>query len=597
MIKFFIPKNENDQKGNALLIVMVLFVVIALSIATGLVTPIIRANRVATNNLQSKRSYFVAESGVEDVFYRLLSSKKVASTENLVLGDQTALTNVTDIIGGGKQIQSVGDAEDRNRTIAVTLTEGAGVSFNYGVQVGQGGIELSGSSGINGSVYANGDIQGTSSSFIHGSAIAASSPLQAEQSNDAGTLTNLNFGNNSTKRDLAQSFQVSTSDHLNKVQFFLKKVGSPSNGTVYIVSDNAGKPSSTVITQAPLSSSLVGTTAGWVEAIFTTSPVLQTATTYWFVIQVSSSSSNYYVSGSNNNGYASGIAKIGKKGGSWYSVSPVDQDIYFKLYVGGQGGHIFGSSLSQWNQFPIGTGANDSVSAINVDYVKATGKIYCQSGSGNNKSCDPLPTAPSEQAWPISESNIASWKDEALAGGTISGDQSYGGSSSQSLGPKKIVGNLSLGNSAVLSLTGTLWVTGDLTINGASKLKLSSAYGSGSGVVIVDGKVIIAGSSPVTGSGTTGSYIMLVSLSDCPESLSCNGNNAIDISGAAGAVVLVAQNGTIEFSGSASAKQATGYKMVLSGATTVNYESGLANMNFSSGPSGSWNVKSWRETQ
>lgn len=591
-------KKEIQEKGNALLMVMVFFVVISLSVAAGLVTPVMRANRVATNNLQSKRSYFVAESGAEDVYYRLLSSKGVSSSETLVLGNQTTTTTVTDIAGGGKQIQSLGSANNRNRSVALTITEGAGVSFNYGVQVGEGGMKLSGSSGINGSVYANGNIEGTSSSFIKGSAFAAmSSPLSADQINEGGTNTDLEFGKNSNTQDIAQSFITSTYAPLNKVQLYLKKNGSPSNATVYIVNDNGGVPGTTVIAQAPLSSSLVGSSPGWVDAIFTTDPALEVNTTYWLVIDGASSSSKYYIIGSNNNGYANGKAMIGRRGGSWNAVNPAMQDIYFKLYVGGQGGRIFGSSLSKWNQFPIGSSSADTVSAQTVEYIRASGDINCQIGTDNNKSCNPLPNPPAPQPNPVSESNIASWKDEALAGGSISGNVSYGGASSSSLGPKKINGNLSISGSAQLSLTGTLWVTGDLNISGAAKLKLTSAYGSGSGVVVVDGNVTVAGSSPVTGSGTTGSYIMLVSLSDCPRSLFCSGKNAIEISGAAGAVVLVAQNGTVEFSGSASAKQATGYAIELSGATTVNYENGLKNMNFSSGPSGSWNIKSWREVQ
>lgn len=154
---------------------------------------------------------------------------------------------------------------------------------------------------------------------------------------------------------------------------------------------------------------------------------------------------------------------------------------------------------------------------------------------------------------------------------------------------------MTVGGSGIMTVTGTLWITGNLTVNGSGILKLASTYGSSSGVIVVDGRVTIAGSSPVNGSGTSGSYIMITSLSDCPVSSSCSGANAIDISGSAGAVVLVAQNGTINFSGSASAKQATGYAINLSGSTVVTYESGLANMNFTSGPSGSWNVDSWQE--
>ncbi len=589
---------QRDQKGNALLIVMVLFVVISLSIAAGLVAPVLRANRVATNNLHSKRSYFMAESGVEDVYYRLLVSKQVASSQTLVLGTETTTTTVTDISGGGKQIQSIGNVDSRNRTISATLSQGAGISFNYGVQVGQGGMKMTGSSGINGSVFANGNIEGSSSSFITGSALAAnSSSLSADQTNQGASIADVSFGTATATQDIAESFTVSAAVPLNKVQLYLKKVGSPSNATVYIVKDNGGVPGTVTLAQAPLSASLVSTSYGWVDTLFTTNPTLQTGVTYWLVVDASTSSTKYYVSSANNNGYATGTAKIGQKGGTWYSTSPSNLDFYFKVYTGGQTGRIFGTALSQYNQLHVGTSGSGTASAQTVDYVNNTGTIYCQSGTGNNKSCNTSNPVPTQQPWPISDSNIASWEDAALAGGTTTGNISLGGVTHQNMGPQKVVGNLTVGASSILTVTGTLWVTGDLTINGSGILKLSSAYGSGSGVVIVGGRIIIGGSSPVNGSGTAGSYIMLISLSDCPTSSSCSSNPAIDISGAAGAVVLIAQNGTIAFSGSASAKQATGYAISLTGATTVTYESGLANPNFSSGPSGSWNVQSWRETQ
>jgi hypothetical protein len=233
-----------------------------------------------------------------------------------------------------------------------------------------------------------------------------------------------------------------------------------------------------------------------------------------------------------------------------------------------------------------------------VDSVNAPTAVYCQIGGSNNQPCDTSIPAPSPQPWPISDGNIAAWKAEALAGGTTTGNINVGsGWQTQSLGPQKIVGNLNVGGSATLIMTGTLWITGDLTIDGAGRLYLAPGYGAQSGSIIVDGRITIGGSSPVTGSGTTGSYILLVSLSDCPTSSSCGSSNAINITGAADAVVLIAQNGTINFSGSATAKQATGYRVKLSGSTSVTYESGLANLLFSSGPSGSWNVNSWRESE
>ncbi len=587
-------KNLYNQ-GSALIITMVLFVAVSLSIALGLVVPVLHANRIAEDSLQSKRSYFIAESGVEDVLYRLRSGMQVSNSETLVLGTSQTTTSVTDLTGGQKEIQSIGDAKDRNRTVSVVVSQGAGAAFNYGLQVGLGGISMSGSSGINGSIYSNGDVFGTSSTFVTGSVYAANGEaLTAEVSNGAtGTpASSIIFGNTTATQDLAQSFTVSTDTPISRAQFYIKKIGAPANATVRIVTETAGSPGATTIASGALSASLVTTSYGWVNVQFSTNPALTPGTTYWLVIDAVNSSTNYYTVGANTNGYANGSAKIGRYGATWTATTPGTLDTYFALYVGGQTSRIYGES--QYNQLRIGTSGTGNANAQTIDYVTAPGTLYCQSGTGNNKSCDTTQAVPTPAAWPVSDGNIEAWQEEALLGGTTT-SVVVGGSSTQSIGPKKINGNLTIGGSGIVNVTGTLWVTGDVLVDGSGILRLSSAYGASSGVIIVDGTVTIAGSAPVNGSGTAGSYILLISLSDCPISPSCSGAKAIDISGSAGAVVLVAQNGTITFSGSASAKQATGRSISLNGSTTVTYETGLADLNFSSGPSGSWNIETWEE--
>lgn len=585
-----------QEEGNVLIITMLFFVAIALSIGMGLVLPVLKAHANAEHELNSKRSYFISESGVEDVVYRLTHSMTVSSTETLTLGSEQATTSISDISSTKKQITALGDSLSRNRIVSATIEQGEGVSFNYGVQVGRGGMTLSGSSGIKGNVYANGNITGCSSCYITGSAIAANSEsLSADQQNGTGTPTNdVVFGKVSTSEDIAQSFTVSTEVPLNKAQLYLKKNGNPSNATVYIVADNGGVPGTTYLASGTLSASSVTTSYGWTTILFTTNPTLQTGTTYWLVVNASTSSSNYYTVGANVGGYA-GTAKIGKYSGTWNVTSPSTLDYYFGIYLGGLTSTISGES--QYNQLQIGSTATDVAKAGTVNYVNAKGTIYCQSGTGNNKTCNTTEAAPAPQPWPVSDANIADWESQAAVGGTSTGDYSLAGSSKASLGPKKIVGNMHIGASAVLTVTGPLWITGNLTVDGSAVVKLDASYGSGDGIIVVGGRIIISGSSPIQGSGTTGSYIMAVSLSDCPISSSCSGANAIDVSGSAGAVVLVAQNGTVSFTGSASAKQATGYGISLSGSTSVSYESGLADMNFTSGPSGSWTVTSWKETQ
>jgi hypothetical protein len=43
------------------------------------------------------------------------------------------------------------------------------------------------------------------------------------------------------------------------------------------------------------------------------------------------------------------------------------------------------------------------------------------------------------------------------------------------------------------------------------------------------------------------------------------------------------------------ANAATARQITATGGTTIDYQSGLADMNFSSGPSGGWDISSWGE--
>lgn len=585
------------NKGAAMILVVFFFVFISLTILIGIVSPVVREFKMVRSNFNSKQAYFTAESGIEDAIYRLKNNMDIGVNENLVLGTSFATTTISDIGGNQKSISSTGDVNSHQRKVNLTLSTGTGNSFNYGVQVGQGGIVLEGSSGINGNIYANGPILGSTSSFITGTAISGNSPaLIADQSNGNENPTyNVIFGQESTKQDIAQSFQVSNSLPLNKVRFYIKKVGSPNSATVKIVNNSSGKPGTNVYASGTLVNTTVTTSYGWVNVSFTSNPILNLNTTYWLVIDASASNSKYYVIGASNGGYDNGLGKIGQQGATWNDTTPTELDYYFGIYLGGFNGLIAGSSGSQWNQLSVGTGGQGSAQAHTVNYTEATGPIYCQTGTGNNKSCT-IQDDPVYIDFPISDGNITQWKSEAETGPLHSGSYTTPSYGTSTLGPVKITGDLNVIGSHILYLTGTVWVQGNVTVSGSAKIVLSPGiYGSGSGVLVSDGWLSLSGSGQLNGTGQAGSYLLFVTTSNC--NISYCAHNAIDISGAAGSVILNAQKGTISFTGSASAKQATAYKMLLTGATVVNYESGLINVNFSSGPSGSWNVSEWRETE
>ncbi len=582
--------------GAAMMILTVFFMFISLVILIGIVTPVVREYKIASNSVMSKQTYFASESGIEDAMYRLKNNKQISSTENITLGSTSTTTTITDLGGGQKEVTSLGDTNSNQRKVDLILSTATGVSFNYGVQIGQGGITMDGSSGINGNVYANGPIIGSTSSFISGTAISANSPsLNADQTNGTGTpASNVVFGNAAATQDVAQSFKVATSSPLNKVQIYIKRTTtSPSNATVKIENDSGGNPGTTVLASGTLSASTVTTSYGWVDVSFTTNPLLSVGTTYWLVIDGSTgSSTKNYTIGASSDVYTNGLGKIGQQGGTWNTPSALDY--YFGIYLGGFNGLIQGSSLSQWNQLSVGTSGTGTAQAHTVNYTEAPGLIYCQTGTGNNKSCTSQPD-PTYVSYPISAANITDWKATATAGGIYSGTYNTPSYGNSTLGPKEITGDLNVSGSNTLYLTGTVWVHGNVTVDGSAKIVLDSSYGHGSGLLVSDGWLNLAGSGQLNGTGQTGSYILFVTTSNCDISF-CT-HNAVDISGSAGSVILNAQNGTISFTGSASAKEATAYEMTLSGSTTVNYESGLANVNFSSGPSGTWDVSSWKETQ
>jgi hypothetical protein len=76
------------------------------------------------------------------------------------------------------------------------------------------------------------------------------------------------------------------------------------------------------------------------------------------------------------------------------------------------------------------------------------------------------------------------------------------------------------------------------------------------------------------------------------------GNTAIDVSNSAtGNLLIYAPHGKITLSNGVQLREVTGYKLSLNNSAQVIYSIGLAQPLFTSGPSGSWKIKRWRETR
>jgi hypothetical protein len=580
---------RKNQSGQVIITAVVFFLVISVTILVGIASPIALQVRNGADYLQTQQGYVAADSLTEEALYRLNEGRTLPASLVLSFSNSTSTALITDV-GGAKQVIATGAAGTFSRVSKAVFSEEQGISINYGLQVGNGGVSMSGSSGVTGNLYANGNISGSGSCYVTGSATAAVTTTQvSDQLNSAsGTpAINMVFGTTTASQDVAQSFQVSTTTSFAEVMVYIKKTGSPSNATVKVLTDNAGSPSnSTALTSGTLSASLVTTSYGWVTVAFATNPSFVPGTTYWLVIDnASNSTTNYYAWASTiGNAYTSGQLKRGQVGSTWTSPNTA-YDAFFQIYLGG---------VSSISGISVG-GSGGDVRAFSVTNTTASGNLYCQSGTGNNKVCNTSQPTSSSLTFPFSDANVQDWKDSAAALGTRNGDLTLGGSVSTTTNGMKINGNLTVGASARLILNGPLYVTGTVTVSGAGRIQLNSTLGASSSYIVSDGKMDISASGALQGSGNAASYLVLVTTSGCGGTTSCSGTAAVTVSGDAGAVVLLAPNGRIDFTGSARAKGAVAYGMSLTGSTNLIYESGLTDINFTSGPSGAWSVDTWKE--
>ncbi len=238
--------------------------------------------------------------------------------------------------------------------------------------------------------------------------------------------------------------------------------------------------------------------------------------------------------------------------------------------------------------------------AHTITNSKVTGTLYCQTGSGNNAACNTSQPDPVTQPMPISDATITDWKSDAAAGTIVNGDVTI--SSNTTLGPTKIIGNLTITGSSILTIANTIWVTGNILFNGSSgsKVKLASSYAAQSGIIIADGYINIGNNTTFEDSGTAGSYILVLSTSTCDEATvaaPCSANNAIAVRNNASIVIANAQNGTVSFANNATLKEAAAKTIRLKQNVGISYGSGLINVGFTSGPSGSWGFSNWKEAQ
>ncbi|HTK59775.1 MAG TPA: hypothetical protein VL283_01075, partial [Candidatus Baltobacteraceae bacterium] len=235
------------------------------------------------------------------------------------------------------------------------------------------------------------------------------------------------------------------------------------------------------------------------------------------------------------------------------------------------------------------TDVQGTVHANTITNLDVDGDAYYKTISNSNVTGASYPnsTDPGPVELPLSDAQIDQWKADGAAGGTITGDATYDGVSA-TLGPKKITGNLTIANGATVTINGTLYVQGNLTIENNAVVSLAPGYGSGSGIIVADGKITVSNNVVFNGSGTVGSYVLMLTTSTSLDSA----NPAMDLNNNSDNSAFYAGDGVVTIANNAVVKEVTAFKIDLANNASVQYESGLSNVNFSSGPGGSWVLRS-----
>ncbi len=621
-MSLFTQRSQNNR-GQAVIIGIILFSFGSLIFISGIMSHVLTDTKAVNNSLRSKQAYYLAEAGIEDVIYRITSSKQTSASETLSLNGATTTINIIDVVGGGKEVTAEGDVTSLIRKITVDLTTSVtGVSFFYGAQVGEGGLEMDNNSRIEGidgtvgNVYSNGSIVGGTGATITGDAVVATGLTEDVQARSLVCNQDQIVGQTNPQIDFSQSFSPASTGPLAKISIYVKKVGNPGSRQVKIVSDNAGSPNTVTIEEGTLNNTLVGTSYGWVDVVFPTPPVLTEGTTYWIVLDANRNNSKYWIwCSDSNNGFGNGVAKYSQ---DWVNDSwtLIIGDLAFKTYTGEGVSSIDGVTVdgdaqanSIINSSVCGDAYYQTIDATSLNFVNSPTNPTCSdpltSGTAFPGSTDSPPLS-----MPLSSAIVTDWKSEALAGGIIIGDCGDSGDPScvidddetLSIGPKKIDGNLVLSKRQTLNLTGVVHVTGFFDINGNNTIiRCDASFGAAGCTIIVDGWIHIQNNATFSGSGDPDSYIMiLTTLTGCTGSggSGCTHHDgAMDLHNNAAGAIFYATDSMINLHNGVNITSAVAYKLRLDNNAVITYEIGTDSANFSSGPSGGWSIDRWEEVE
>lgn len=300
--------------------------------------------------------------------------------------------------------------------------------------------------------------------------------------------------------------------------------------------------------------------------------------------------------------------QVGAGGLIMTNSSRVDGNVFSNGQINGSNSNVINGDVISAGPSGLISGVHASGSSYAHSITGSTvgQDAYYQTISGTSVSGVSYPGSPDQSAtsMPIPDAQIENWKAEAVAGGTHTSPCPYSISGAVSIGPKKINCDLYLDGSDVVTLNGNVWVSGNIYFSNSAQLRINPSLGDKTVVVVTDketnrnssSQIYISNSVQFSGTGSDKSYVLLISQNNSAEM--GGGNSAINVANSAtGKVLIYAPHGLIYLSNSISIKEASAYKIQLANSASVLYETGAANLLFTSGPSGGYSIDSWKETE
>ncbi len=278
---------------------------------------------------------------------------------------------------------------------------------------------------------------------------------------------------------------------------------------------------------------------------------------------------------------------------------------------------INGDVTSAGNNGSISAYSNTTITFLKNVYAKTINKSKlndgyknnCNFGSNNNPACvsidlDSIPIKPLNTVKEATISKLVDVADDVTIGssGTTTYIKNTGVSPTSgkitctdgqcTLGPIKIIGNLTIDSNADVILAGPVYVTGNITLKGSSKIRLSSFYGPKSlEAIITDGMIKTENNFEFLTNNDR--YIMLLSKNTAGANK--NSPYAIDFaSTVTGNVILNTQKGGTRLDYSSKLKQVTAYYLNIKNSAQLNWLSADSLITYTFPTLGS-KISSWQE--